>query len=227
MSHTKSSQIARRAVLAGIGGVSLIALSGCATSRRISLVEAIRRLLLLAAQNAFARLTAPGGFWDSQVARIGLPDLFGSRGGVLQSILTSALFRERLQRQLNYLAEDGAERAAPLVADAVRTIGVDNALALLRGGPSAATGYLHERMGNGLVPAMVPALADAIRIGNDPVIAQALQALTGVDPGAVAQSLATSADTAIWAQIAAEEAAIRANPESTNDPLLIAALKVL
>ena len=68
----------------------------------------------------------------------------------------------------------------------MRTMGVDNALALLRGGPGAATGYLHERMGNGLVPAMVPALADAIRIGNDPVIAQALQALTGVDPGAVA-----------------------------------------
>jgi len=42
-----------------------------------------------------------------------------------------------------------------------------------------------------------------------------------------AHALALEADNAIWYEIGASEAEIRRNPESTNDPLLIAALKVL
>jgi len=59
-----------------------------------------RRLLERATGNAFARLTAENGFWDSSVARLGLPDILGSRGGTLEGMLVSALFRERLQRRL-------------------------------------------------------------------------------------------------------------------------------
>lgn len=82
-------------------------------------------------------------------------------------------------------------------------------------------------MGPGLINAMIPGLADAIRVAEDPIVNQAIAALTGVDVGAVAQSVAIGADNSIWYQIGVEEAAIRANPQSTNDPLLIAALKVL
>ena len=45
--------------------------------------------------------------------------------------------------------------------------------------------------------------------------------------GGVAQSLSIRANDAIWSEIGREEAAIRANPDSTNDPVLIAALKTL
>lgn len=219
--------IHRRTFLAGGAAASALALSGCQTGPRYSLVEVVRRLLLMASDNALAKLTAPGGFWDSQVARIALPDLFGSRGGVLQGVLTSTLFRDRLHRELNHLAERGAERAAPVVAEVIRTISIEDALALIQGGPTAATTYLRQQMGPGLINAMIPGLADAIRVAEDPIVGQAIAALTGVDVGGVAQSVAIGADNSIWYQIGAEEAAIRANPQSTNDPLLIAALKVL
>jgi hypothetical protein len=156
-----------------------------------------------------------------------LPDLFGSRGGVLQGILTSGVFREKLQRQLNYVAEDGARRAAPVVADTVRTIGFENAVALIKGGPTAATSYLRGEMGPALINAMIPALGDAIRVGRDPIIGQAISALAGVDINGVAQSVANSADNAIWYQIGLEETDIRAHPEKTNDPVLIGVLKAL
>jgi hypothetical protein len=74
---------------------------------------------------------------------------------------------------------------------------------------------------------MVPALSDGLRIANDPIVGQALAALTGVDVTGVARSLSAKADDAIWGEIGREEAAIRANPESTNDAVLIAALKTL
>jgi hypothetical protein len=221
------SSLARRSFMAGAAAAGLLGLAGCASMGGISLVDAVRRLLERSSAGAFARLTANGGFWDNQLARLDLPDVFGSRGNVLQSILTSALFKERLQRSLNHVAEAGARRAAPIVAETVRNIGVDNAVALIRGGPTAATGFLRSAMAGSLIDAMVPALGDGLRLASDPIVGQALAGLTGVDLTGVARALSLKADDAIWGEIGREEAAIRANPESTNDALLIAALKVL
>ncbi len=141
----------------------------------------MRRLLERSASGALARLMAPGGFWDNQLARLDLPDMFGSRGNVLESILTSAVFKNRLQRGLNHVAEAGARRAAPIIADTVRTIGIDNAVALIKGGPTAASTFLRDAMAGSLIEAMVPALGDGMRIADDPIVGQALAALTGVD----------------------------------------------
>lgn len=217
---------ARRDMLAGAALIGLLALPGCASMERRGYINAVERLLRHASENAFARLTAPDGFWNSAVARIELPVLFGRRGGVLQGILTSEPFRERLQRRLNTFAEEGAERAAPVVADAVRAIGRENAMALLRGGPTEATSFLRQRMGPALVNAMIPALEDAMRVANDPLIGQAIMLLAGVDLGDVAHALALSADNAIWYEIGNAESEIRANPETTGDRELIAALRM-
>ncbi|MCK9541232.1 MAG: DUF4197 domain-containing protein [Novosphingobium sp.] len=220
----------RRGFLAGLGAVSLVTLSGCATGGgglgQLSLVEVIQRLLHHASNDAFATLTAQDGFWNSAVARIPVPVLFGKQGGVAQSILTSGPFREKLQKQLNNVAEGGARRAAPLVADAIRSMSVADAAALLKSAePTAATSALRAQMGPALVNAMIPDLAEALRVANDPIVNQAVSALAGVNLTDVAHSVALGADNAIWYQIGAAESHIRANPEQTNDPLLIAGLK--
>lgn len=217
----------RRAFLAGVAAGGLLLLPGCASVANFSTVEVIRRLLEHATRNAFARLTAPDGFWNSAVARIDMPVLFGKRAGLIKGILSSDAFREKLQKQLNNIAEDGARKAAPVVAEAVRTIGIANAVDLLKGGPTAATSFLRAEMGTGLVNAMIPELDKAMRIVRDPILAQAIAALTGVNLGDAAHGLALDADNAIWFEIGAAEAQIRANPEATNDAVLIAGLKAL
>lgn len=218
---------ARRQFLVGAAAVGVLAVPGCTSLGSLSLVDAIRRLLERSTRGALARLIAPGGFYDSELTRLDLPDVFGSRGNVLQSILTSAVFKTRLQRSINRVAEDGARRAAPIIADTVRTIGINNALALIKGGPTAATAFLRSAMAGSLIEAMVPALGDGLRLANDPIVSQAIAALTGVDVNGVARSLSGRVDDAIWGEVGREEASIRANPESTNDAVLIAALKVL
>jgi hypothetical protein len=213
----------RRALLAGVaGGGALLLLPACAsTGGGYSMEEAVRRLLLLAADNAFARLTAPGGFWDEQVARIGLDQLLGARGNTLSRILTSQLFKDRLEERFAGFAIEASFRAAPVVTDAVRVIGFANAIELVRGGPSAASTYLRGEMGTALLDAMVPELGEAIRLAEDPLVGEALGALTGVRVGEVASRIGREVDDAIWGEIAAEEAAIRADPRATRDPLLI------
>jgi hypothetical protein len=213
----------RRTLIAGaLGAGTMLLLPGCAsTGGGFSMVEAVRRMLLLASENAFARLTAPGGFWDEQVARVGLGEILGTRGDTLSRLLTSSLVKDRLEDRMATFAIDASYRAAPVVTDAIQIIGFDNAVALVRGGPDAASTFLRGEIGLALMDAMVPELGDALRLAEDPLLGQALAALTGVDVPGVAQRLGRQVDDAIWSEIAREEIAIRANPASTGDPLLI------
>ena len=211
----------RKFVFGSLAAATALTLPGCASYGGISFTEAIRRLLLASSEQAFVRMTAPGGFWDQQVAQLGLESFFGTRGNVLANILTSALFKSRLEGVVADIAVDASYRAAPIVADTVRTIGFANAVALIRGGPTAASTFLRQEMGERLVLAMLPEIGDAIRIAEDPLMGQLLSGLTGVDFSAMTRNFAAEVDEVIWGEIAREEAAIRADPGRTRDPLLI------
>ena len=212
----------RRAFLGGLtlGGAAL-ALPSCAGLPRFSMVDAVQRILFLSSERAFGRMLQSDGFWDDQVAQLGLGNLLGTRGDVLSRILTSSLFKSRLENAFGDIAYEGAERAAPLVTEAVRTIGIQNAIDLVRGGPTAATNFLRGSMGSTLVEAMVPELGDAMRVASDPLVGELLRGLTGVDLGGATTRFANNIDNTIWREIGVEEAAIRANPRETNDPLII------
>jgi len=200
-------------------------LAGCAAGPGgFNLTEAIRRMLTLSSQRAFAMLLQPNGFYDSQIARIDLPAQFASGGGVLRQLLTTQAVRDRLARSLNSAAERGAERAAPVITQAISSITVADAMSVLRGGSGAATALLEQSLAGGLVNQMFPAVGDALRIASDDVVSRALRAATGYDVASLARDVSDGANRGIWRAIAAEEANIRANPQATNDPLLIAVL---
>ncbi len=212
----------RHLLLAGIAGAALT-LPGCQSLPTISLTEVIRRLLTLSSQSAFAQLLQPGGFYDSQVARIALPERLGggAGSGILSAVLQSKIFRDKLQRQLNRAAEKGAERAAPLVAEAVRTVTIEDAASIIGGDAQAASRFLRGKMGPVILDAMLPGISEGLALFDDQTISRAVQSVTGFDIGALARDVTQRAENAIWAAIGAQEANIRANPQSTNDPLLI------
>ena len=214
------SAFGRRAFLGGISASALLGVSACASLPGFSLTEAIRRMLLLSSERAFARLTAPDGFWDQQVAQLGLGSVLGTRGDILGSILTSSLFKNRLEDAFADVAIEGSYRAAPLVTDAVRTVGISNAIALVNGGPREATAFLRSSLGNGLVEALIPELGNALRISREPLMGQLLSAVAGVDVTRITDNFARRIDDAIWNEIGAEEEQIRANPSATNDPVI-------
>ncbi|AKM10139.1 DUF4197 domain-containing protein [Croceicoccus naphthovorans] len=205
---------------AGIGAAALT-LPGCASYGGFSFVEAIRRLLTLSSERAFDRLLATNGFYDSQVARLQLDQFLGARGSVLSSILTSGLVKDRLYRGLSDVAVKGAMRAAPAIADTIRVVGISNAIDIVRGGPTAATGFLRQNMGQRLIDVMLPEIGDALDLVSDPVIGTALSALTGTNLQNVVYGLTDAAEETIWTEMGNEESGIRANPGQTNDPLLI------
>ncbi|WP_347304279.1 DUF4197 domain-containing protein [Croceibacterium sp. TMG7-5b_MA50] len=209
------------ALAAGLAAALPLGLAGCAAGGPgISLTEAVRRLLLLSSERAFARLTAPGGYWDEALARADLSDRMGARGDALTRVLASPLFRQRMGDVFAGAAIDASYRAAPVVTDAVRTIGISNALAIVNGGPSAATQYLRGELGGRLLSVLLPEVDEVLGALSDPLLGGLLNAATGVDSAAIVRGLATTVEDTIWSEIGREEGGIRADPVGTRDPVL-------
>ena len=155
----------RRDFLSIGAAAGLLVLPGCSTLPGLSLTEAIKRLLTLSSQNAFAELLQPNGFFDNQIARISVPDrLGGSRvTSIATALLRSKPIQNRLLRQVNRAAEKGAEIAAPLIADTIRNMSIADAAAIISGGPRAATSLLQNELGATLANRMLPGIGQGLR----------------------------------------------------------------
>ncbi len=214
----------RRRLLGTALLVPLAGLAGCATPLgSYGVEEGVRRLLTLSSQRAFERLIRPGGFYDDQLTRLTLPET-GGRNDVLAALLRTNAVRGRVAMALNDVAVDAADRATPVVLDAIRRMSFADALAVLRGGPTAATDLLARETRGAVFEAMFPEFSDGLRSDATEILSAIVAARTGIDYTALARSAADQAAAAIFRAIGREEAAIRADPRRTGDPVLTALL---
>jgi hypothetical protein len=206
--------------------LALLPLAACATPMgRYTIEDAVRRLLRLSSERAFARLTRPGGFYDDQLTRIAPPQLDGSRGGaVLAALLRTRAVRDQVAMALNDVAVDLADSATPVVMDAIGRMTLADAVAVLRGGPTAATDLLAREARGSVLAALVPGASRALRSDLFEMLSAALSAGTGTDYMAMADQISGQIGDAIFRAIGREEAAIRADPRSAGDPVLAAML---
>ncbi|HUD91081.1 DUF4197 domain-containing protein [Sphingobium sp.] len=209
-----------------IAAMALLPLAACATPMgRYTVEDAVRRLLELSSERAFARLTGPGGFYDDQLTRIVPPDLGGGKGGaVLGALLRTRAVRDRVAMGLNDVAVDMADNAAPIVMDAVRRMTLTDAVAVLRGGPTAATDLLAREARGSVVEMLLPGTSSALDSDMFEMLTAALSATGGKDYAALADNVSGQIGDAIFRAIGREEAEIRRDPRATGDPILMALL---
>lgn len=219
--------IDRRSLLVAGCALPLLALPGCSTLGGYSFEDAIRRILTLSSQRAFARLLQDNGFFQDELARVPLPPELSRAGAVASALLGSRLVQEQLLRVMNRAAADAAEAAAPIVYDSIRTMSFTDAVSLVRGGPTAATDYLQRIMGDAIVDVMFPGVGNALRVFDDGIVNRVVQAATGIDFAGLQRHVTQSAATGIYRAIGREEAAIRANPRETGDPVIAGVFGVL
>lgn len=219
----------RRRLLATMAAAApLLALPGCATGLGgFSFEEAIRRLLTSASQRAFATLLQDDGFFQDELTRIPLPPQLSGAGAVASTLLRNPAVQRQVLELVNDAAADAAEAAAPVVHEAIRSMTIADAVSIVRGGSTAATAYLQQRMGTGIVAAMFPEVGQALRVVDTGILSQVLQAATGINFAGLQEHVTEAAANAMFRAIGREEAAIRANPRATGDPLLIGVFGVL
>ncbi|MEC3908995.1 DUF4197 domain-containing protein [Sphingobium sp. CR2-8] len=210
-----------------IATLALLPLAACATPMgRYTVEDAVRRLLELSSQRAFARLTEPGGFYDDQLTRIVTPDLGGGRGGaMLSALLRTNALRNRVSMALNDVAVDLADNATPIVMDAVHRMTLADAVSVLRGGPTAATDLLAREARGSVVEALLPGASRALRSDMFEMLTAALSAGGGRDYVTLADNVSGQIGDAIFRAIGREEAEIRRDPGATRDPILMALLR--
>lgn len=210
-----------------IVAVALLPLAACTTPMgRYTVEDAVRRLLQLSSERAFARLTEPGGFYDDQLTRIVPPDIGGGKGGaVVSALLRTNAVRNQVARALNDVAVDLADNATPIVMDAVQRMTLADAVSVLRGGPTAATDLLASQARGSVVEALMPGASRALRSDMFEMLSAALSASGGRDYAALAGNVSGQIGDAIFRAIGREEAEIRRDPGATRDPILMALLR--
>ena len=221
------SLYSRRSLLAFGCALPLLALPGCATLGGFGFEDAIRRILTLSSQRAFARLLQENGFFEDELARIPLPPQFQGAGAIASALLRTPLVQDQMLRLMNRAAASAADVAAPIVYDSIRTMSIADAVSIVRGGSTAATDFLQRSMGNAIVDAIFPGIGNALRLFDNGILNQVVQAATGIDFAGLQRHVTDSAARGIYRAIGREEAAIRANPQETGDPVLIGVFGVL
>jgi hypothetical protein len=219
--------LSRRSLLVAGCTLPLLALPACNSLPGFGMVDAIRRLLTVSSQRAFAGLLQDNGFFQDEVARIPLPPELQRAGGIASALLGTGLVQNQLLQLMNRAAANAADVAAPIVYNQIRSMSFGDAVSLVRGGPTAATDFLERAMGNAIVDAMLPGVGNALRSLDNGVLNQVVRAATGVNFAGIQRHVTESASRGIYRAIGREEAAIRANPRATNDPVLIGVFGVL
>lgn len=215
--------INRRNFLTAGGAAAMLSLPSCASLPTLSLTEAVKRLLTLSSQNAFAELIQPNGFFESQVARISVPDRLGGTRvtNIATAMLRSKPIQKRLLKQVNRAAEKGAELAAPVIADTIRGMSISDAAAIIKGGDRAATALLQGQLGTSLATQILPGVSQGLNLFDNEIINLVLSQVSDIDFADISGDVTNAVSDAIYRSIGAQEAKIRANPQATNDPLLI------
>ncbi|WP_166038725.1 DUF4197 domain-containing protein [Sphingosinicella sp. YJ22] len=215
--------LTRRRLMFAVAALPLATLPACTTLGDLGgfgFENALRRLLTVSSQRAFANLLTDNGFFSDELARVPLPPQLAGAGGIASALLRSPAVQNQLLGVMNRAAANAAEAAAPVVYDSIRNMTIGDAMALVRGGPTAATDFLQRAMGTAIVDAMFPGVGNALRLFDNGIVNQVVQAATGISFAGLQRHVSEAAANGIYRAIGREEAAIRANPQSANDPLI-------
>lgn len=122
----------------------------------------IREALSVAATGATDRLGRPNGFLSDLRVHIPLPRQLADPQRALRRFGMSAPLDD-LETRMNRAAEAAMPEAKRLFLDVVRSITIEDAINIVRGGDMAATGFLRQRTDTRLTTLLTPPMTETLR----------------------------------------------------------------
>lgn len=126
------------------------------------IVAGLKEALSVGANNSSSKLSAVDGFFANAAIKVLMPPEAQKVEKALRTAGMGKLVDDAIL-SMNRAAEDASKSAAPIFLEAIKTMSFQDAMGILRGSDTAATGYLRSKT--------VPALTEAFR----PVIEGALE----------------------------------------------------
>lgn len=125
------------------------------------IASALKQALEVGAQNSSGKLSAVDGFFKDAAIKILLPAEAQKVEKTLRDLGMSSLVDKAIL-SVNRAAEDAAKSAAPIFIDAIKTMTIQDALGILKGGDFAATNYLKTKTTTALTTAFKPVIESSL-----------------------------------------------------------------
>lgn len=180
------------------------------------IVSGLKEALSIGAQKSSDRLSATDGFFKDAAVKILLPQQVRDVENKMRMLGLGKLV-DNAELSMNRAAEDASKTAAPIFLSAIKKMTVTDALNILKGSDTAATGYLRKTTSPELVNAFRPIIetslkkTDATKYWKDVFNTYNRFTSNPVDTD-INSYVTTKALDGIFYYVAQEEIGIRKNP---------------
>lgn len=221
-----------------LSGILLAGLSACdiitnlpqsptaTTITQTEAAQAIREALDQGTGRGIGVLNKPDGFFGNETYKLFLPPDAQRVENTLRQLGFSSLVDKAIL-QINRAAEDAVGFARPIFLDAIREMTIADAINIIRGPQDAATQYFRQKTTDKLVTAFLPVIKSSLEkfsatkyytdvintYNNFPTTARK------INPD-LPSYVVDKAVSALFDQIAQEEATIRADPVARTTDIL-------
>jgi hypothetical protein len=220
----------RRRLVQAVPAVVVIGAAGLPWTARAEVSSAdaasgVRAALERGAGSAVSLLGRPGGFLDDPRVRIPLPPVLQQAAGVLK-LMGQQHRVDELVTAMNHAAEAAVPEAKALLLDAVRSMSLQDALSIVRGGDTSVTEFFVSRTREPLGQRFLPIVARATEKVS---LAQRYNELAGragamglvkAEDANLERHVTAKALDGLYFMIGEEERRIRKDPVGTGSAIL-------
>lgn len=189
-----------------------------------NIAEGLKEALIIGAEKGATLLSQPDAFLGSAARKILLPPEATKIENTLRQLGMGKQVDEAIV-SMNRAAEDACKTAAPIFVKAIKKMTLTDAVTILKGLDTAATGYLKEKTTTPLTAAFRPVIEGALektnatKHWNSLVTAYNRFSLKKINPD-LAGYVTERTMQGVYQEIATEEQNIRKNPAARTTALL-------
>lgn len=126
------------------------------------IIAGLKEALSVGAQNSSSKLSAVDGFFANAAIKVLMPPEAKKAENTLRSVGMGDLVDKAIL-SMNRAAEEASKSAAPIFLDAIKGMSFQDALGILKGSDTAATGYLRGKTSPALTSAFRPVIDSALQ----------------------------------------------------------------
>ena len=190
-----------------------------------TVARGLKEALSVGTQRTVHSLSTAGAFSNNSALRLRLPGELGKLASVLRNVGFSAQV-DSLENSMNRAAEQAAANAVPVFATAISSMSIADAFAILNGADDSATQYFRERTSAQLKSRFSPIARSAMQeVGFYSIYKDLItryRQIPFMRPPSIdlEDYVADQTMTALFGEIAKEEARIRQDPAARSSALL-------
>jgi hypothetical protein len=159
---TSVASFAQGGLLKKASGLLTKATGGTTSLSNDEIVAGLKEALSVGAQNSASKLSAVDGFFANAAIKVLMPPEAKKVENALRTAGMGKLVDNAIL-SMNRAAEEASKSAAPIFVNAVKSMSIQDALGILKGSDTAATGYLRGKTVAALTSAFRPVIDTALQ----------------------------------------------------------------